>query len=66
MQIRVSNDWFRKAAEEADIMLDTEHIMKSDNDKEEKQMLTSKRQQLNALLKKPVFPKGFSSKLIMY
>lgn len=63
-KIRVNNDWFRKAAEEADMVLDDDNLMKSDNDKEEKHILNTKRQQLNSLLKKPIFPKGFSSKYI--
>ena len=42
-------------------MLDDDNLMKSDNDKEEKHLLHVKKQQLTSLLKKPVFPKGFSS-----
>lgn len=63
-KIRVKNDWFTKMAEEADMDVDDDLITEDKGAKEKQHVIKMKRQQLDQLLKRPVFPKGFSGNFI--
>ncbi|XP_078483962.1 ATP-dependent RNA helicase DDX24 [Ciona intestinalis] len=63
-KVRLHNDWFSKAAAAMDMDIDDDMLLSTDNRSDKTQLLKSKRQQLSALLKRPIFPKGFSGKFI--
>lgn len=63
-KVRVNNDWFTKMAEQADIMVDDDIIVKDKNSKEKNHIIKMKKEQLKKLLKEPVFPKGSSRNYI--
>uniref|UniRef100_H2YAU2 ATP-dependent RNA helicase n=1 Tax=Ciona savignyi TaxID=51511 RepID=H2YAU2_CIOSA len=63
-KVRLHNDWFNKAAAAMDMEIDDDMLMPTDDRSDKAHMLKSKRQHLCALLKRPIFPKGFSGKFI--
>ncbi|XP_015126985.1 ATP-dependent RNA helicase DDX24 [Diachasma alloeum] len=63
----VQKGWLKKAVEDMDLVLDEDQIestMESRESAELRRQLKRKRQQLNSLLSKPLFPKGFSGKYL--
>ncbi|XP_076801447.1 ATP-dependent RNA helicase DDX24-like [Clavelina lepadiformis] len=63
-KVRLHNDWFTKNAEAMDLALDEDVIIDTTDAQDISDQINSKRQQLAALQKKPIFPKGFSGKFI--
>jgi len=61
-QANLHNDWFVKAAKEIEVELDEDVLVDNNDAVETQRIIASKKQQLAALLQRPIFPKGFSGR----